>query len=106
MPAADGRQGAEIHRKVEVGTGKPLDESQPDEEVARLDPALRDDVLAEEGDDYRAAAEDDGAGEVHVCEEAVEKGFVGEGNAPDDDDCEEGEEEEGDEDGAELPGDV
>lgn len=66
--AGDG-EGAEVDGEVVVGAGEGLDDGEAEEEVARGDPALGDDVFAQEGDDDGPAAEDYGSGEVEVCEE-------------------------------------
>lgn len=53
-----------------------MDDGEAEEEVSRGDPAGRDGVFAEEGYDYGAAAEDDGAGEVEGREEGERLGCV------------------------------
>ncbi len=74
VPGVQGSQAPQEHSKVEVRARKRLDQRKPDQEIAGLHPALGHDVFAEQGDDDGAAAKDDGAGEVHVGEEAVEEG--------------------------------
>ena len=85
-------QATQKNGEVEVWPGKCLYHGETDEKVARADPALGHHVLAQQGDHHGAAPEDDGPGEVHVREEAVEQRGVGEGAAQDDDDDKGGEE--------------
>ena len=75
---SDDGEGAQVDREVEVGAGEGLDDREAEEEVARGHPARGDDVFAKEGDDDRAAAKDDRAGEVEGGEEGEGLGCVAE----------------------------
>ena len=94
---------AEVDGEVEVGAGKGLDDGETEEEVAGGYPALGYDVFAEKGDDDRAAAKDDGAGEIQVGKKREAAGGVGVDGVKDQDGDESGGEEAEDE-GAEFPG--
>ena len=62
-------QRAEVDGEVVVWAWEGLDDGEAQEEVSGRDPAFGDDILAEEGDDDRTAAENDGARKVKVGEQ-------------------------------------
>ncbi|EAQ86210.1 hypothetical protein CHGG_07463 [Chaetomium globosum CBS 148.51] len=74
-----------------------------DQKIPRRHPALCNNILAQQGDDDGPAAEDDGAGEVHVGEEAVEEGCGSGEGAAQGEGGDEGEQEEGDGERAGAP---
>lgn len=99
--ARDGQR-AKVHGEVEIRAGERLRDGQPEQEIPRRDPALGDDVLAQQRDDDGAAAEDDGACEEEVREDGEAEGWGAERAAEDHEDDEGGEE--GDDDAeAEFP---
>jgi len=78
-------QRAEVDAEVEVGAREGLDDGEAEQEVAARHPSGVDDVRAQQRDDDGAAAKDDGAGEVEVCEEVEGEWGGGEEGAGDED---------------------